>query len=154
MEDQEHVRPDGVSDETVQAVGTLSEAYEYLVRVRGHLYSFHQLMGRVDKLMGEAADQLRAAGHQTVADRLDDELVGRNALDGRWTFQIVEEFDDLYFTPATELERWVRDELVAGRRHLFESELKDARITPGRPGHERRPGESTPTGGSPAPSEG
>lgn len=139
MEDQEHVRPDGVSDATVEAVGKLSEAYEYLVRVRGHLYSFHQLMGRVDKLVGEAADQLRDAGHGHVADRLDDELVGRNALDGRWSFQIVEEFDDLYYSTATELERWVREELVEGKRHLFESELKDQRITPGRAGHERRP---------------
>ena len=139
MSDDNHDRPDGATDETVQAVGTLSEAYEYLVRARGHLYSFHQLMGRVDALMGDAAEQLRDAGHGGVAERLSDEIVGRNVLHGRWTFQIVEEFDDLYFTPATDVERQIRDELVGGRRHLFESELKDERITRGRPGHERRP---------------
>jgi len=29
-----------------------------------------------------------------VAERLATELVGRNVLPGRWTFQVVEEFDD------------------------------------------------------------
>lgn len=134
-----HDRPEAVDDATVDAVGTMSEAFEYLIRARGHLYSFHQLMGRVDKLMGAAAEELRAAGHGEVAERLEAEVVGRNATDGRWTFQIVEEFDDLYFHPVEEHERQVRDELMAGRRHVFESELKDGRITPERPGHERRP---------------
>ena len=132
-------RPDGVSDELVEAVGKASEALEYVERARGHLYSFHQLMGRVDKLTGEAAEELRQAGHPGVADRLGREIVGRNAIDGRWTFQIVEEFDDLYYRAFEAAEAKVRDDLMAGRRHVFESELKDGRISPGESGHERRP---------------
>ena len=135
----DHTRPAGAPDATVEAVGTLSEAYEYLIRARGHLYSFHQLMGRVDKLIGEAADELRRAGHDAQADVLCDEIVGRNVLDGRWTFQVVEEFDLTYWEPATAAEQRVRDELMDGRRHVFESELKDGRLTAGRVGHERRP---------------
>ncbi|QGG97163.1 hypothetical protein GH723_16405 [Actinomarinicola tropica] len=134
-----HDRPDGVDDATVEATGTLSEAHEYLIRARGHLYSFHQLMGRVDKLVGEAAEGLRDAGHDELSQFLEDEVVGRNAIDGRWTFQIVEEFDLCYYEPVTEAESRVRTELMGGRRHIFESELKDGRITPGRRGHERRP---------------
>jgi hypothetical protein len=134
-----HGRPDGVRDETVRAVGTLSEAYEYLIRARGHLYSFHQLMGRVDNLIGDSVDELREAGHDDLAAELERDVVGRNVLDGRWTFQIVEEFDATYFGPVTEAEARVRNELMDGRRHVFESELKDGRITRSRPGHERRP---------------
>ncbi len=52
---------------------------------------------------------------------------------------MVEEFDDLYLDAVTEVERTVREELVGGRRHVFESETKDTRITPGAAGHERRP---------------
>lgn len=136
---ESHDRPNDASDDTVEAVGKLSEAYEYLIRARGHLYSFHQLMGHADALFGDAADMLRDAGHDEIADRLSRELVGRNATDGRWSFQIVEEYDDLYFDPATDLERHVRNALMEGRRHVFESELKDGRITQGEPGHERRP---------------
>ena len=54
--------PGGVSDKTVEGVGTLSEAFEYVERARGHLYSFHQLVGRADFLVEEAADLLREAG--------------------------------------------------------------------------------------------
>jgi hypothetical protein len=134
-----HERPPGADDATVAATGTLSEALEYLVRARGHLYSFHQLMGRVDLLLGDAADELAAAGHAEQAERLRAEIVGRNVLEGRWTFQIVEEFDDTYYRAVEAAERRVRDELMAGRRHVFESEMKDERRSVGRRHHERRP---------------
>ncbi|MFY9918248.1 MAG: hypothetical protein WAL26_07620 [Mycobacterium sp.] len=132
-------RPDGVSDETVEAAGSVSEALEYVERARGHLYSFHQLMGHADLLLGEACDKLSAAGHGAIADRLEEDMVGRNVLYGRWTFQIVEEFDDTYWSRFREHERRVRDELQQGARHVFEAEMKEKRRTHGRPGHEGRP---------------
>ena len=46
-----------------------------------------------------------------MADRLEKEVVGRNVLNGRWTFQIVEEFDDNYWSVFRDHEQWVRDEL-------------------------------------------
>jgi len=132
-------RPAGVDDDTIAAVGKVSEALEYVERARGHLYSFHQLVGHADLTLGNACDELRAAGHGSVADRLTDELVGRNVLHGRWTFQVVEEFDDLYWSEFRAQERRVRDELQAGVRHVFEATMKEERRTPGRMGHEARP---------------
>ena len=96
-------------------------------------------MGHADLLLGQACDKLRAAGHQAVADRLETEVVGRNVLYGRWTFQIVEEFDDNYWSVFREHERLVRDELQHGVRHVFEAEMKERRRTHGWRGHERRP---------------
>lgn len=132
-------RPDGVSDETIEAVGSVSEALEYVERARGHLYSFHQLMGHADLVLGEACDKLRDAGHRAVAERLETDLVGRNVLEGRWTFQIVEEFDDNYWSLFRDHERRVRDELQRGERHVFEAEMKENRRTNGRSAHEARP---------------
>jgi len=132
-------RPAGISDATVEAVGAVSEALEYVERARGDLYSFHQLIGRADLLLGEACQQLSLAGHAAVADRLRSEVVGRNVLHGRWTFQIVEEFDDNYWSVFREHERRVREALQGGARHVFESEMKDRRRTQDQPGHERRP---------------
>jgi hypothetical protein len=137
--DDPWARPPGVDDATVEATGTLSEALEWVERARGHLYEFHQLMGHADALFGDAADQLAAAGHTALADLVRDDVVGRNVVHGRWTFQVVEEFDDGYYGPVVVVERRVRDELMAGRRHVYEAELKDARRTPGRRHHERRP---------------
>jgi hypothetical protein len=137
--DAAHQRPDGASDDTVAAVGKLSEAWEWIERARGRLYDFHQMMGHADAMVGEAADALDEAGHGRHAERIRREVVGRNVFEGRWTFQIVEEFDDGYYRPVAEVERWVRDELMDGKRHVFEAELKEQRRTPGEPGHESRP---------------
>jgi hypothetical protein len=137
--DEEHTRPDGVDDLTVEALGNISEALEAIEIARGHLYTFHRLSGTADFTLGKGVEQLREAGHTDLADRFEKELVGRNVLYGRWTFQVVEEYDDGYYATFKELERQARDELVAGRRHLYESELKEDRRTHGRPGHEHRP---------------
>lgn len=135
-----HARPAGVDDATVQAVGRVTEALEWVERARGRLYDAHQLIGHADALLGEAADALEAAGHPHEAGRLREEIVGRNVLDGRWTFQVVEEFDDLYWGPFREAERAVREELTDGRRHVHEAEMKEARRTDGLPSHSSRPG--------------
>lgn len=124
---------------TVEAVGKMTEALEFVERARGHLYSFHQLMGHADLLLGEACDALREEGFDAVAERLETDVVGRNVLFGRWTFQVVEEFDDSYWSPFREHERRVRDELLGGERHVHEARMKERRRTHGRSGHEARP---------------
>jgi hypothetical protein len=139
LADPDHTTPAGVSDVTVEALGKLSEALETCERARGHLYSFHQLTGSADIKLGEAVSALRDSGHGEVADRLDRELVGRNVIYGRWTFQVVEEYDDGYWSLFRELERDARDKLAGGVRHLYEARLKADEITPGAPGHEPAP---------------
>ena len=131
--------PDGVSDQTIDALGKLSEALETCERARGHLYSFHQLTGSADIELGEAVSALRDAGHDEIADRIDRELVGRNVLPGRWTFQIVEDYDDTYWSLFRELEQAARDELASGVRHLYEARLKQDERSAGRPGHAAHP---------------
>ncbi len=142
LPDPDHRTPAGVDDATVEALGKLSEALETCERARGHLYSFHQLTGSADIQLGEALTSLREAGHDAVADRLQTELVGRNVLAGRWTFQIVEEYDDTYWSTFRELEKQARDELADGRRHLFEARLKQDERTAGRRHHEATPDDS------------
>lgn len=135
----QHHRPSGTGDDTVAAVGRLTEALEWVERARGRLYDLHQMIGHADFLLDDAADLLDRADHSDIADRVRTEIIGRNVLPGRWTFQVVEEFEDTYYEPFRRCEAEVRDALLQGRRHVFESELKDRRRTKGRPRHERRP---------------
>ncbi|WP_328531684.1 hypothetical protein OG984_11345 [Nocardioides sp. NBC_00368] len=137
--DDEHIRPEGVDDLTVEALGTISEALEAIEIARGHLYALHRITGTADFTLGKGVQQLREAGHTELADTFERELVGRNVLYGRWTFQIVEEYDDGYYATFKRLEKEARDALVEGKRHLYESELKEVRRTRGRGGHEQRP---------------
>ena len=137
--DDPHRRPPGASDGTIAATGKLSEGLEWVERARGHLYELHQLLGHADLTFGDAVAALRAAGHDQEADLVAAEVVGRNVLPGRWTFQVVEEFEDTYWEPVREVERQVRQRLVGGRRHVFEAEMKEDRRSGDRAGHEARP---------------
>src|SRR4029079_18913570 len=102
--DPAHQRPEDVDDATVEALGKLSEALEVVEEARGLLYAFHRRCGNAhptaveivhprrggtaDLTLGEAVDQLRDAGHTDLADRIGRQLVGRNILAGRWSFQV------------------------------------------------------------------
>ncbi len=143
--DDAHTRPPGTSDATVEAVGKLSEALEVIEDARGQLFGFHRKVGMADLALGEAVDLLREAGHGELADRIDTDLVGRNVLAGRWTFQVVEEFEDGYYAAFRAHEQAAREELMAGRRHVYEAEMKQDRRTHGRPGHEATPHDSAST---------
>jgi hypothetical protein len=145
----EHVRPEGVTDATVEALGKLSEALEVVEECRGLLYAFHRRMGTADLTLGEAVDMLRQAGHEELAERIDHDLVGRNVNHGRWTFQIVEEYDDTYWSVFRRFDREARDQLVGGRRHLYEAEMKERERTHGLPDHTAAPDDSG-TQGSPS----
>ncbi|MEH0819305.1 MULTISPECIES: hypothetical protein [unclassified Micromonospora] len=140
--DQEHCRPTGVDNKTVEALGELSKALETVHRVRGHLYSAHQLVGGADLTLDTVVGLMREAGHDEVADRVERELLGRNLIPGRWTFQIMEEFDDGYYAAFREIERDAREKLAGGRRHIYEAEMKQRRRTHGMPGHEATPAEA------------
>lgn len=140
--DADHRRGAGVSDATVEALGKLSEALEVVEHARGYLYGFHRLTGKADLALGEAVDLFREAGADSIADYLDQRIVGRNVISGRWTFQVVEDYDAGYYSAFKEAESMARHELADGRRHLFEAEMKESRRTHGLPHHEARPTES------------
>ncbi|GAB3029679.1 hypothetical protein [Mycobacterium bourgelatii] len=132
-------RPAGASDEVVEAAGKVSEALETIERARGHLFSFHQLTGRADLQLDTAVSLLRDNGHAELADHISHNLIGRNVLPGRWSFQVIEDYDDGYYRCFQEVERLVRTQLTGGRRHVFEAEMKERRRTSGHPAHTASP---------------
>ena len=131
-------RPD-LDDDTVAALGKLSEALETVDQARGFLYAFHQLTGKADRLLQEAVERFRAAGHTQLADDLDRDLVGRNVIADRWTFQIVEDYDATYWSVFRAFDERARTELSGGDRHVFEARMKQRERTAGHPRHEAGP---------------
>ena len=98
-------------------------------RARGHLYSFHQMIGHADVLFDDAAEALSCAGHTELAELVVDQVVGKDVL-GQWTYQVGEEFDDGYYRQVAATEQQVRGELLDGRRHVFEAEFRQRRRRP------------------------
>ena len=131
-------RPD-LDDDTVTALGKLSEALETVEQARGLLYGFRQLTGKADLLLQDAVAGLRDAGHGQLADDLDRDLVGRNVIADRWTFQVVEDFDANYWTAFRAFVARARDELSDGDRHVLEARMKQRERTAGHPRHEAGP---------------
>jgi hypothetical protein len=131
-------RPD-LDDTTVEGLGKLSEALETVDQARGLLYGFHQLTGKADLLLQDAVDLLREAGHQALADDLDRDLVGRNVIADRWTFQIVEDYDANYWSTFRAFDERARTELADGDRHVYEARMKQRERTAGHPRHEAGP---------------
>ncbi|MFJ9448327.1 hypothetical protein ACIRRH_41925 [Kitasatospora sp. NPDC101235] len=76
--DEAHRRPPGVDDATIEALGMLTKALEYTERARGHLYAAHHMTGGADRMLAEAVQMLRQAGHEEQADLVERELLGRD----------------------------------------------------------------------------
>ena len=134
----DRTRPD-LDDTTVEALGKLSEALETLDQARGQLYGFHQHTGKADLLLQDAVELFREAGHTTLADDLDRDLVGRNVIADRWTFQIVEDFDEGYWGVFRAFDERARTELADGDRHVYEARMKQRERTRGHAAHEAGP---------------
>jgi hypothetical protein len=130
----DRTRPD-LDDATVEGLGKLSEALETVEQARGLLYGFHQLTGKADRLLQDAVELLRKARHTALAHDLDRDLVGRNVIADRWTFQIVEDFDANYWGTFRDFEARARDELADGDRHVLEARMKQSERTAGHPRH-------------------
>ena len=138
MTTSDRSRPE-LDDTTVEALGKLSEALETVEQARGLLYGFHQLTGKADRLLQDAVEMLRSAGHTGLADDLDRDLVGRNVIADRWTFQIVEDFDDNYWGVFRGFDERARTELADGDRHVYEARMKQRERSQGHPHHEAGP---------------
>jgi hypothetical protein len=131
-------RPD-LDDTTVEALGKLSEALETIEQARGQLYGFHQHSGKADLLLQDAVALFREAGHGALADDLDRDLVGRNVIADRWTFQIVEDYDAGYWSTFRDFDERAREELSGGDRHVYEARMKQRERSAGHPAHEAGP---------------
>ncbi len=134
----DRTRPD-LDDATVDGLGKLSEALETVDQARGLLYGFHQLTGKADQQLQDAVELFGKAGATELAADLDRDLVGRNVVADRWTFQIVEDYDANYWTTFREFDARARDEYSGGDRHVYEARMKQRERTRGHPAHEAGP---------------
>jgi hypothetical protein len=135
----DRTRPD-LDDATVEALGKLSEALESVDQARGFLYAFHQTIGKADQELQDAVELFQEAGATELAADLDRELVGRNVLADRWTFQVVEDFDANYWDSYRAFDERARTELAGGDRHVYEARMKQRERTKGHPNHAAGPG--------------
>jgi hypothetical protein len=117
-------RPPGITDEVVAALGKLSEALEAAEHARGMLYGFHQLCGTVDKHVQDAVKLFGKAGRPELATEIEQCLVGRDIVDRMWSFELVEAYDEQYWSVFRDVEREARARCGVPARHVYEAEMK------------------------------
>lgn len=125
-----HPRPPGIDDATIAALGKVSEALEVVEHARGLLYGFHRLSGMADLTLQEGVRMLGEAGHPELADDIGRTMVGRDIVDGRWSFQLVEAYDSGYWEVFRAAERHAREQLGVTDPHVFEAEMKQREQRP------------------------
>lgn len=122
--DPVHRAPVGMARDTVDALGKLSAALETIEHARGHLYAFHRLSGTGDLALQEAVDALREAGHSALAGQIDEVLVGRDTIAGRWSFELVEDYDAGYWSVFRDVVTEAHRQLGDAPPHLYEARMK------------------------------
>lgn len=111
----------------LETMATAAEAIEYIERARGHLYTLHHLLVRADILFADVATSLRDQGHADEAEILETRVIGRDVIDDRWSFEVVEAFEDGFYGPISGAVRDIERRTVGGRRHALDAALKQAR---------------------------
>jgi hypothetical protein len=99
-------------------------AVEHLYRAYGTLLAFHHRIGHAMDALAVAESTLRDAGHDDVADELRDRHLPAGPVDDRWTYELVEAFEDGLLAELAAFDERVREDLAGGRRHVAEAEQK------------------------------
>lgn len=111
-------------DDALEAAHQVEVATEWVERAFGALMDAHHEVGHAQILLMEAADALEEAGHPDLAERARDEVAPRDAVAGRWTFQMIDEFRLHLLEPMRAFDEEVRARLAGGVRHRFEASQK------------------------------
>ncbi|MFC6769046.1 hypothetical protein [Natrinema soli] len=106
------------------ALHELQLSIEHVHRAYGTLLEFHHQLGHAMDRLGDAEDRLREAGHEEWANDLRDDHLPAGAISDQWTFELVEEFSDVFLEDVDAFEREVRAELADGIDHVTERRQK------------------------------
>lgn len=104
-----------------EALHEVELGLEWLQRAQGSLIEFHHATGHGMDHLYQAESLLREGGHEELADAIRDELLPHGVVDeDRWSYDVVEDFQETLLAETIALERQVRRDLADGTRHVAE----------------------------------
>lgn len=115
---------DGFDDDALRAAHQVEVAAEWVERGFGALLDAHHDIGHAQLLLLDAAHALEEAGHADLAARAREEVAARDAVAGRWTYQMVDECRAHLLEPVRAFDEGVRERLSGGVRHRYEARQK------------------------------
>lgn len=112
--------PFDTDDPRIDALHRVELGLEWFHRAHGHLVAFHHNTGHAMDHFAAAEELLRDAGAADLADEIRDEFLPCGVLGDRWSYDVLEEFQEGLLADADAFERRARDELADGHRHVAE----------------------------------
>jgi hypothetical protein len=104
-----------------EALHSVELGVEWLHRAHGDLVEFHHKTGHAMDHLADAEEQLRACGRTDLADALRDEYLPRGVIDDdRWSYDVLESYQDGFLSALTDFEERAREEVADGQRHVAE----------------------------------
>jgi len=111
----------GLSEAELEALHEVEVGCEWLTRAHGHLLAFHHAVGHGMDHFAAAEALLREEGHPGLANLVRDDVLPRGVIDGdRWSYGVVESYEETMMAAITDVEGTVRERLVDGERHVAE----------------------------------
>lgn len=109
-----------LTDAERDALHELQVGIEHFQRGYGRLLDCHHQIGRGMDRFESAREMLRDAGHDDLADELRDRHLPAGVVGDRWTYELVEEFEEGFLSPMRAFEWAACEELADGRDHVAE----------------------------------
>jgi len=112
---------DGLTETQCDALHEIELGLEWLHRAQGHLLQFHHATGHAMDHLADGERLLREAGHDDLADRIRDRHLPQGVTgEDRWSYAVVEGFQDGMLADVEAFECRAREEIADGRRHVNE----------------------------------
>ena len=110
-----------LTEAELEALHEVELGLEWVQRAQGCLLEFHHATGHGMDHLAEAELLLRQHGHDALADTIRDDLLPHGVVDDdRWSYDVVENFQETLLAETTQLEERVRKALAGGERHVRE----------------------------------
>ncbi|WP_435334815.1 hypothetical protein [Haloarchaeobius sp. TZWWS8] len=124
------MRESTLSATEVEALHRAELGLEWLRRAHGHLIEFHHAIGHGMDHLDVVEGLLRESGHAELADELRTVHLPRGVIDGhreqarvqddRWSYDVLETFEEGLLADVIDFEGRTRRELADGARHVAE----------------------------------
>jgi hypothetical protein len=111
-----------LTEQEREALHSIELGVEWLHRAHGDLVGFHHKTGHAMDHLARAETRLRKNGYTDLADTLRDECLPRGVVEDRWSYDVLETYQEGFLADLTALEKRVREQVADGQRHVVERE--------------------------------
>lgn len=115
-----------LTEKEIEALHQLQLGKEHIRKAYGQLLGCHHEVGRGMNKIKKATEILEDCEREDLSEEVGS-IVPANATSDRWTWEIVDDFEDNLLEDVLKTDKEVREELADGQRHINEEQMENMR---------------------------